>query len=141
MKNREKKILNEEKNKTNSFVNGMANDKNQDFIIKENKNRIRYRKKIINKSNYFNSSKNKYIFNGDENKSNSMLIPQKDKEISNPNNQNIFIKEKLNGQLKNNKDKNNKNIESDKIIEDEGNNNFMYDIKEFLARGFIVFLN
>ena len=59
-----------------------------------------------------------------------MLIPQKDKEISNPNNQNIFIKEKLNGQLKNNKDKNNKNIESDKIIEDEGNNNFMYDIKD-----------
>ena len=48
MKNREKKILNEENNKTNSFVNGMANDKNQDFIIKENKNRIRYRKKIIN---------------------------------------------------------------------------------------------
>ena len=36
----------------------------------------------------------------------------------------------LNGQLKNNKDKNNKNIESDKIIEDEGNNNFMYDIKD-----------
>ena len=130
MKNREKIILNKENNKTNSFVNGMAKDKNQDFIIKENKNRIRYRKKIINKSNYFNSSKNKYIFNGDENKSNSMLIPQKDKEISNPNNQNIFIKEKLNGQLKNNKDKNNKNIESDKIIEDEGNNNFMYDIKD-----------
>ena len=48
-----------------------------------------------------------------------MLIPQKDKEeISNSNNKNIFIKEKLNGQLKNNKDKNNKNIESDKIIED-----------------------
>ena len=137
MKNKEKNILFEESNKNNSFVNGMIIDKNQNHINNENQNRIKYRKKIINKNNYFNSLNNKFIFNSDENQINLKIIPKMDTEnmvenkIENiPKNKNILIKEKLNGQLKNNKDYYNETIKSDKIIEDEGNNNFMYDIKD-----------
>ena len=137
LKNKEKNILLEESHKNNSFVNGMIRDKNQNIINNENQNRIKYRKKIINKNNYFNSLNNKFIFNTDENQINLKIIPKKDKEdmienkIENiPKNKNILIKEKLNGQLKNNKDYFNETIKSDKIIEDEGNNNFMYDIKD-----------
>ena len=137
LKNKEKNILFEESNKNNSFVNGMIIDKNQNHINNENQNRIKYRKKIINKNNYFNSLNNKFIFNSGENQINLKIIPKKDKEdmienkIENiPKNKNILIKEKLNGQLKNNKDYYNETIKSDKIIEDEGNNNFMYDIKD-----------
>ena len=137
LKNKEKNILFEESNKNNSFVNGMIIDKNQNHINNENQNRIKYRKKIINKNNYFNSLNNKFIFNSDENQINLKIIPKMDTEnmvenkIENiPKNKNILIKEKLNGQLKNNKDYYNETIKSDKIIEDEGNNNFMYDIKD-----------
>ena len=137
LKNKEKNILFEESNKNNSFVNGMVIDKNQNHINNENQNRIKYRKKIINKNNYFNSLNNKFIFNSDENQINLKIIPKMDTEnmvenkIENiPKNKNILIKEKLNGQLKNNKDYFNETIKSDKIIEDEGNNNFMYDIKD-----------
>ena len=139
LKNKEKNILLEESHKNNSFVNGMIRDKNQNIINNENQNRIKYRKKIINKNNYFNSLNNKFIFNTDENQINLKIIPKKDKEdmienkIENiPKNKNILIKEKLNGQLKNNKDYFNETIKSDKIIEDEGNNNFMYDIKDII---------
>ena len=137
MKNKEKNILFEESNKNNSFVNGMIIDKNQNHINNENQNRIKYRKKIINKNNYFNSLNNKFIFNSGENQINLKINPKMDTEnmvenkIENiPKNKNILIKEKLNGQLKNNKDYYNETIKSDKIIEDEGNNNFMYDIKD-----------
>ena len=137
LKNKEKNILFEESNKNNSFVNGMIIDKNQNHINNENQNRIKYRKKIINKNNYFNSLNNKFIFNSDENQINLKIIPKMDTENMVENkieniqkNKNILIKEKLNGQLKNNKDYYNETIKSDKIIEDEGNNNFMYDIKD-----------
>ena len=139
LKNKEKNILLEESHKNNSFVNGMIRDKNQNIINNENQNRIKYRKKIINKNNYFNSLNNKFIFNSDENQINLKIIPKMDTEnmvenkIENiPKNKNILIKEKLNGQLKNNKDYYNETIKSDKIIEDEGNNNFMYDIKDII---------
>ena len=137
LKNKEKNILFEESNKNNSFVNGMIIDKNQNHINNENQNRIKYRKKIINKNNYFNSLNNKFIFNSDENQINLKINPKMDTENMVENkieniqkNKNILIKEKLNGQLKNNKDYYNETIKSDKIIEDEGNNNFMYDIKD-----------
>ena len=137
LKNKEKNILLEESNKNNSFVNGMIIDKNQNHINNENQNRIKYRKKIINKNNYFNSLNNKFIFNSGENQINLKINPKMDTENMVENkieniqkNKNILIKEKLNGQLKNNKDYYNETIKSDKIIEDEGNNNFMYDIKD-----------
>ena len=137
LKNKEKNILFEESNKNNSFVNGMIIDKNQNHINNENQNRIKYRKKIINKNNYFNSLNNKFIFNSGENQINLKINPKMDTENMVENkieniqkNKNILIKEKLNGQLKNNKDYYNETIKSDKIIEDEGNNNFMYDIKD-----------
>ena len=137
LKNKEKNILLEESHKNNSFVNGMIIDKNQNHINNENQNRIKYRKKIINKNNYFNSLNNKFIFNSGENQINLKINPKMDTENMVENkieniqkNKNILIKEKLNGQLKNNKDYYNETIKSDKIIEDEGNNNFMYDIKD-----------
>ena len=140
-KNLEKNNLNEENAKNNSFINGMINDKDPSFIIEENKNRIKYRKKITNKNNYFSSNKDKITINNKpgKNEINLNQNPQKkdiidkkyEKKINGIDNINISMKEKLKIQPKdNNKTNNEETIKSVKSIESEGNNNFTYDIKD-----------
>ena len=138
-KNLEKNNLDEENAKNNSFLNGMINIKEPSFIIEENKNRIKYRKKITNKKNYFSSNKDKIIINKtDKNEINLNQNPQKkyiidkkyEKKINGIDNINISMKEKLKIQTKNNKEKNEETNKSFKSIESEGNNNFTYDIKD-----------
>ena len=141
VKNVEKNNLNDENNKNNSFLNGMINNKDPNFIIEENRNRIKYRKKLTNKKNYFSSNQDKITINNkefDENKINLNQNPQKkdiiekinEKKINGVDNNNISMKEKLKIQSKNNKEKNEGTIKSIKSIESEGNNNFTYEIKD-----------
>ena len=141
VKNVEKNNLNDENNKNNSFLNGMIINKDQNFIIEENRNRIKYRKKLTNKKNYFSSNQDKITINNkesDENKINLNQNHQKkdiiekinEKKINGVDNNNISMKEKLKIQSKNNKEKNEGTIKSIKSIESEGNNNFTYEIKD-----------
>ena len=141
VKNVEKNNLNDENNKNNSFLNGMINNKDPNFIIEENRNRIKYRKKLTNKKNYFSSNQDKITINNkksDENKINLNQNPQKkdiiekinEKKINGVDNNNISMKEKLKNQRKKNKEKNEGTIKSIKSIESEGNNNFTYEIKD-----------
>ena len=141
VKNVEKNNLNDENNKNNSFLNGMIINKDPNFIIEENRNRIKYRKKLTNKKNYFSSNQDKITINNkksDENKINLNQNPQKkdiiekinEKKINGVDNNNISMKEKLKIQSKNNKEKNEGTIKSIKSIESEGNNNFTYEIKD-----------
>lgn len=141
VKNVEKNNLNDENNKNNSFLNGMIINKDPNFIIEENRNRIKYRKKLTNKKNYFSSNQDKITINNkesDENKINLNQNPQKkdiiekinEKKINGVDNNNISMKEKLKIQIKNNKEKNEGTIKSIKSIESEGNNNFTYEIKD-----------
>ena len=141
VKNVEKNNLNDENNKNNSFLNGMIINKDPNFIIEENRNRIKYRKKLTNKKNYFSSNQDKITINNkesDENKINLNQNPQKkdiiekinEKKINGVDNNNISMKEKLKIQSKNNKEKNEGTIKSIKNIESEGNNNFTYEIKD-----------
>ena len=140
-KNLEKNNLNEENAKNNSFINGMINDKDPSFIIEENKNRIKYRKKITNKNNYFSSNKEKIIINNKPGKNeinlnqnpkkNDIIEKKYEKKINGVDNINISMKEKLKIQPKDNSKTNNEEtIKSVKSIESEGNNNFTYDIKD-----------
>ena len=116
-------------------------NRDQNFIIEENRNRIKYRKKLTNKKNYFSSNQDKIKINNkeyDENKINLNQNPQKkdiiekinEKKINGVDNNNISMKEKLKIQSKNNKEKNEGTIKSIKSIESEGNNNFTYEIKD-----------
>ena len=141
VKNVEKNNLNDENNKNNSFLNGMIINKDPNFIIEENRNRIKYRKKLTNKKNYFSSNQDKITINNkesDENKINLNQNPQKkdiiekinEKKINGVDNNNISMKEKLKNQRKKNKEKNEGTIKSIKSIESEGNNNFTYEIKD-----------
>ena len=141
VKNVEKNNLNDENNKNNSFLNGMIINKDPNFIIEENRNRIKYRKKLTNKKNYFSSNQDKITINNkesDENKINLNQNHQKkdiiekinEKKINGVDNNNISMKEKLKIQSKNNKEKNEGTIKSIKSIESEGNNNFTYEIKD-----------
>lgn len=141
VKNVEKNNLNDENNKNNSFLNGMIINKDPNFIIEENRNRIKYRKKLTNKKNYYSSNQDKITINNkeaDKNKINLNQNPQKkdiiekinEKKINGVDNNNISMKEKLKIQIKNNKEKNEGTIKSIKSIESEGNNNFTYEIKD-----------
>ena len=136
-------LINLDKNpKNNSFVNNTINS-NIINIIDENNNRIRYRKKISNKSNIQNLTYNKNNINNNLKKEESLNQNSMKKENMIENNNkinkfkeenknpelNISIKEKkLKFHLKNEKDKNNETIKSISI-QSEGNNNFTYDIK------------
>ena len=136
-------LINLDKNpKNNSFVNNTINS-NIINIIDENNNRIRYRKKISNKSNIQNLTYNKNNINNNSKKEESLNQSSMKKENMIENNNkinkfkeenknpelNISIKEKkLKFHLKNEKDKNNETIKSISI-QSEGNNNFTYDIK------------
>ena len=136
-------LINLDKNpKNNSFVNNTINS-NIINIIDENNNRIRYRKKISNKSNIQNLTYNKNNINNNSKKEESLNQNSMKKENMIENNNkinkfkeenknpelNISIKEKkLKFHLKNEKDKNNETIKSISI-QSEGNNNFTYDIK------------
>ena len=137
-------LINLDKNpKNNSFVNNTINS-NIINIIDEKNNRIRYRKKISNKSNIQNLTYNKNNINNNLKKEESLLNQnsmKKENMIENNNKINKFkeenknpelnisIKEKkLKFHLKNEKDKNNETIKSISI-QSEGNNNFTYDIK------------
>ena len=136
-------LINLDKNpKNNSFVNNTINS-NIINIIDEKNNRIRYRKKISNKSNIQNLTYNKNIINNNLKKEESLNQNSMKKENMIENNNkinkfkeenknpelNISIKEKkLKFHLKNEKDKNNETIKSISI-QSEGNNNFTYDIK------------
>ena len=136
-------LINLDKNpKNNSFVNNTINS-NIINIIDENNNRIRYRKKISNKSNIQNLTYNKNNINNNSKKEESLNQNSMKKENMIENNNkinkfkeenknpelNISIKEKkLKFHLKNEKDKNNETIKSISI-QSEGNNNFSYDIK------------
>ena len=80
VKNVEKNNLNDENNKNNSFLNGMIINKDPNFIIEENRNRIKYRKKLTNKKNYYSSNQDKITINNkeaDKNKINLNQNPQK----------------------------------------------------------------
>ena len=136
-------LINLDKNpKNNSFVNNTINS-NIINIIDEKNNRIRYRKKISNKSNIQNLTYNKNNINNNLKKEESLNQNSMKKENMIENNNkinkfkeenknpelNISIKEKkLKFHLKNEKDKNNETIKSISI-QSEGNNNFTYDIK------------
>ena len=136
-------LINLDKNpKNNSFVNNTINN-NIINIIDEKNNRIRYRKKISNKSNIQNLTYNKNNVNNNLKKEESLNQNSMKKENMIENNNkinkfkeenknpelNISIKEKkLKFHLKNEKDKNNETIKSISI-QSEGNNNFTYDIK------------
>ena len=136
-------LINLDKNpKNNSFVNNTINS-NIINIIDEKNNRIRYRKKISNKSNIQNLTYNKNNINNNSKKEESLNQNSMKKENMIENNNkinkfkeenknpelNISIKEKkLKFHLKNEKDKNNETIKSISI-QSEGNNNFTYDIK------------
>ena len=136
-------LINLDKNpKNNSFVNNTINS-NIINIIDEKNNRIRYRKKISNKSNIQNLTYNKNNINNNSKKEESLNQSSMKKENMIENNNkinkfkeenknpelNISIKEKkLKFHLKNEKDKNNETIKSISI-QSEGNNNFTYDIK------------
>ena len=136
-------LINLDKNpKNNSFVNNTINS-NIINIIDEKNNRIRYRKKISNKSNIQNLTYNKNNINNNSKKEESLNQNSIKKENMIENNNkinkfkeenknpelNISIKEKkLKFHLKNEKDKNNETIKSISI-QSEGNNNFTYDIK------------
>ena len=136
-------LINLDKNpKNNSFVNNTINS-NIINIIDEDNNRIRYRKKISNKSNIQNLTYNKNNINNNLKKEESLNQNSMKKENMIENNNkinkfkeenknpelNISIKEKkLKFHLKNEKDKNNETIKSISI-QSEGNNNFTYDIK------------
>ena len=136
-------LINLDKNpKNNSFVNNTINS-NIINIIDEKNNRIRYRKKISNKSNIQNLTYNKNNINNNLKKEESLNQNSMKKENMIENNNkinkfkeenknpelNISIKEKkLKFHLKNEKDKNSETIKSISI-QSEGNNNFTYDIK------------
>jgi hypothetical protein len=139
IKNSEKIISN------NSPINNkLNNNKNTDYIIEQNKNRIRYRKKNFNHDNSFNICHNKIIVNYqtektkeennkipyknkiiDQNINNNLIESQKNKERLN-----ISIKEKLKEQIKKAEESNNNTNKLSETIKSEGNNNFTYEIKE-----------
>ena len=129
-------ILNSEKNtKNNSYINNINNNN----IIEDNRNRIRYRKKIANKNNSYNSNNNKIIINNEEEKNKEKIEHNFQKEqILSENKVGEYIEEenktedeinKLKFQDKIIKDKNNETIKSNKSILSEGNNNYIYEIK------------
>ena len=129
-------ILNSKDNtQNNSYINNI-NDNN---IIEDNRNRIRYRKKIANKNNSYNSNNNKIIINNEEEKNKEKIEHNFQKEqILSENKVGEYIEEenktedeinKLKFQDKIIKDKNNETIKSNKSILSEGNNNYIYEIK------------
>ena len=112
-------ILNSKDNtQNNSYINNI-NDNN---IIEDNRNRIRYRKKIANKNNSYNSNNNKIIINNEEEKNKEKLEQNFQKEqILSENKVGKYIEEenktedeinKLKFQDKIIKDKNNETIKS-----------------------------
>ena len=118
LKNLDKIIFNSENNQKNESNVKNTNIKNSAInIIDENKNRIRYRKKIPIKDQI-------------PNKKEIIIENYLEEENNSEENNNKSNKENLKEQIKKEKDKNNETLKSIKSIESEGNNNFIYDMNQ-----------